>query len=67
MQGDASEFRRRALTCAQLALVSPIPATRKAYAKLAASWLTLATDVERGPQRNGKARGKSNPVRRRAA
>jgi hypothetical protein len=51
MEGNPTEFRRRALTCARLALVSPIPDTRRAYAKLAASWLRLASELENGPRR----------------
>jgi hypothetical protein len=51
MEGNPTEFRRRALTCARLALVSPIPDTRRAYAKLAASWLRLASELESGQRR----------------
>ena len=42
MEGNPTEFRHRALTCARLALVSPLPDTRRAYAKLAACWQRLA-------------------------
>jgi hypothetical protein len=64
MEGDPREFRHRALTCARLALVSPIPDTRRAYAKLAASWLRLASDLESGSRRHRfKRRSSWNPLR----
>ena len=64
MEGNPTEFRHRALTCARLALVSPIPDTRRAYAKLAASWLRLASDLESGPRRyRFKRRSSWNPLR----
>ena len=53
MEGNPTEFRHRAQTCARLALVSPIPDTRRAYAKLAASWLRLASELESGPRHVG--------------
>jgi hypothetical protein len=52
MEGNPTELRRRALTCARLALVSPTPDTRRAYAELASSWLRLANELESGPQRS---------------
>ena len=64
MEGNPTEFRHRALTCARLALVSPLPDTRRAYAKLAASWLRLASDLESGPRRcRFKRRSSWNPLR----
>jgi hypothetical protein len=64
MEGNPTEFRRRALTCARLALVSPIPDTRRAYAKLAASWLKLAGELESGPRHSRfKRRPSWNPLR----
>ena len=50
MEGNPTEFRHRALTCARLALASPIPDTRRAYAKLAASWQRLASELESRPR-----------------
>ena len=64
MEGNPTEFRRRALTCARLALVSPIPDTRRAYAKLAGSWLRLANELEGASQRSRlKRRASWNPLR----
>jgi hypothetical protein len=64
MEGNPTEFRHRALTCARLALVSPLPDTRRAYAKLAASWQLLAGDLESGPRRcRFKRRLSWNPLR----
>jgi len=64
MEGNPTEFRHRALTCARLALASPIPDTRRAYAKLAASWQRLASELESRPrQRRFKRRSSWNPLR----
>lgn len=64
MEGNPTEFRHRALTCARLALASPLPDTRRAYAKLAASWQKLASDMESGPRRSRfKRRSNWNPLR----
>ena len=64
MEGNPTEFRHRALTCARLALVSPLPDTRRAYAKLAACWQRLASDLESGPRRcRFKRRSSWNPLR----
>ena len=64
MEGNPTEFRHRALTCARLALVSPIPDTRRAYAKLAASWLRLASELESRPlQLSISSVARVNPLR----
>jgi hypothetical protein len=64
MEGNPTEFRHRALTCARLALASPIPDTRRAYAKLAASWQRLASELESRPRQcRFKRRSSWNPLR----
>ncbi len=56
---NPTEFKHRAQTCARLALVSPVPAMRRAYAGLAASWFRLASDLESG-QRTCRFRRRSD-------
>ena len=63
MEGNPTEFRHRALTCARLALVSPLPDTRRAYAKLAACWQRLANDLERPRRCRFKRRSSWSPLR----
>jgi hypothetical protein len=64
MEGNPTEFRHRAQTCARLALVSPLPDMRRAYARLAASWFRLASELESGPRScRFKRRPSWNPLR----
>jgi hypothetical protein len=48
---DPKEARQRALTFLRLAETSAYPPARERYAKLAYTWLRLATELENGRKR----------------
>ena len=43
---DPKECRQQALVCVRLAQTSTSPQTRRHYAELAKTWLTLAGDLD---------------------
>ncbi len=46
MPGDPKECREHARNCARLAVTSPFPDVRENFAKLADTWLRLASELE---------------------
>jgi len=47
MPGNPEECRRHALECVRLAQATSIPQRREYFAKLAATWIELAEELER--------------------